>query len=404
MRKVLAVGVLFFLFTGIAFAYEPGDVVKSRCSEKQEARADCSSFIPHPAKNVIVFVGDGMGLNAIYSGRVFKNGPSEPLSFEKFSHKSLIKTCSLSGVTDSAAAATALACGGKTYNGQIGTAADGRAMEDASELARKSGKSVGLVTTDSVVGATPSAFSLHEGSRFTFDNLVTDYLAFKPDALLGGGRQWFEKKSGDKSSIDKFKDLGYMVALNLSELEKAGKAPLLGLFADMEMNFVLDRKSESPEPELSQMVQKAIDLLSRDPEGFFLLVEAARIDHASHAGKFEKMLREVSGLDDAVKAARDFQTRNPDTLILVTSDHETGGLVVKTGDYKKGDVVKGRYTTGIPGVHFNHSAQKVGLFGEGPGAENVEKVGDNTQVFCVISRAITDHSEQTEEKGCECGK
>ena len=401
MRRKLAVGFVLFLLAGMASSYEPKDVVYAKCSEKQELKADCSIFAPSaPARNVIVFIGDGMGLNAIYSGRVFKNGPNQPLAIEDFPHHSLVKTCSLSGVTDSAASATALATGTKTYNGQLGTDPDQKELEDAGELARKAGKAVGLVTTDTVLGATPSGFVLHEDSRFTFDHLAADYLLVKPDVLMGGGRKVFEKNH----LIDKAKSEGYQVVFDRDGMEKDNSFPLLGLFADQEMTFVLDRKSDCAEPTLAQMTQKALDLLSTNPKGFFLMVEGARIDHASHQAKFNKMIQEVASLDDAVKAAKDFQALNPDTLILLTSDHETGGLKVKEGDYSKGTIPKGIYTTAIPGITTLHSGQKVALFGAGPGSELVEKASDNTQVFCIIKGAMTDHSEKTEDKGCGCDK
>jgi len=391
MKRWMMVIVLA-LFARGALSYEPGDVVEEKCSQKQEPVADCSVFKAGARpKNVIIFIGDGMGLNHIYSGRVFQNGPAQPLELEKLEHNSLVKTCSLSGVTDSAASATALASGTKTYNGRIGTGPDGKNLEDAVELAKKSGKAIGLVTTDSVVGATPSSFALHQGDRFTYRSLAEEYLKIKPDLLLGGGREWFEKKGGGEDLMDQAKKQGYLVVLDGKQLNSASALPVLGFFADAEMTFELDRKDDSPEPHLFEMTQKALDLLSQDPDGFFLMVEGARIDHASHKGDFDRMLREVMALDQAVKIAKDWQAKNPETLILVTADHETGGMKVEPGDYQKGDSVNYKYTTKIGFLPAGHSGQRVVFFGQGPGAENVEKASDNTQIFCILKNALSNN-------------
>ncbi len=382
MKKALAVLAGVFLIAQIGLSYESADVVSANCSQKQELKADCSKFSGGGhAKNVIIFIGDGMGLNAIYSARVLQNGPQEPLELEQMAHKTLIKTCSLSGLTDSAAAGTALATGYKTYNAQIGTGPDGKGLEDILDLAKKSGKATGLVTTDMVVGATPATFALHQDSRFTFRSLAEEYCEVKPEVLMGGGKDWFSKKGDRPDLIERERNGGYEVILDRSALPACGQngKPVLGLFSDTEMTYEFDRKADCSEPHLYEMTQKALDVLAQDPDGFFLMVEGARIDHASHNGDFNRMRQEVLGLDQAVKVAKDFQAQHPDTLILITSDHETGGLKVKPGDYKKGDTVKYTYTTKlVPGIPAMHSTQKVALFGQGPGSEEVEKADDNT--------------------------
>ncbi len=387
-RWMMVIALVLFARAGLS--YEPGEVVNADCNKKQELKADCSKFSGGGrAKNVIVFIGDGMGLNAIYSARVYRNGPKDLLELEKMRRQTLVKTCSLSGVTDSAASATALATGTKTYNGRIGTGPDDKDLADIVGLAKQTGRSIGLVTTDMVVGATPSSFSLHQGDRFTFGTLAEEYLAVKPDLLFGGGKEWFEKKSGSADLLEQAKKQGYLVVEDAKQLDSVSSLPVLGLFSEEEMTYELDRKADSPEPHIGQMTQKALDLLSQDPDGFFLMVEGARIDHASHKGDFNRMLEEVIALDQAVKIAKDWQAKNPETLILITSDHETGGMKVVPADDKKGDKVGYKYTTKLlPGIPALHSGQKVALFGQGPGSEGVEKADDNTQVFCVMQRAL----------------
>jgi len=345
-----------------------------------------------------------MGLNQIYSARVYKNGPNQPLELEQFSHQSLIKTCSLSGVTDSAASGTALATGTKTKNQRVGMSPDKIPLPNLVELARKQGKAVGLVTTDQLVGATPSTFALHQEQRYSYQELAEDYLSAELDLILGGGKKWFIQKKDGENLIAQFEKAGYQVVFNWGALEKIKAGKVFGAFSDKEMTFELNREPDSEEPHLYQMTQKAIEVLSQDPDGFFLMVEGARIDHACHKADLSLMLFEVLALEDAVKIAKKWQEKNPDTLILVTADHETGGLELKAKDYQKGDKVEHIFKRNIPGIIALHSSQRVALFAQGPGAELVEKAEDNTEVFCIISSVMGLEISQKEKSGCGCGQ
>lgn len=403
------------LFAGAASGFEPKDTVKAHCRAPQERKADCSSFKPEkPARNVIVVINDGLGINEIYATRVFKNGPDQPLSFEKFPHHSLVKTCALNGVTDSAAAATAMATGNKTLNTRIGKDSKGEDLVNAVELAKKSGRAVGIVTTDELAGATPAGFSVHSRSRNSYEQISEAYLELKPDLLMGGGRKWFAPESagsgdetiihtaggktvkvkqepGSKNLLLKARDLGYTIVIDKDGLDSlpADAKSVLGLFAASDLDFDAERPADSPEPSMEQMMTAALKFLSKNPNGFLLVFESARSDSADHGTDIKRLIPELMAVERAVDRAIEFQKKNPDTLILLTSDHDTGGLEVKPGDYKKGDYVQGRWTAQlIPGLHAMHSGQKVGLFGQGPGSELVEKADDNTQVFCIISGAI----------------
>lgn len=404
------------LFAGAASGFEPKDTVSVKCSEPQAQKADCSTFKPEkPAKNIIVIVNDGVGINEIFATRVFKNGPDQPLSFEKFPHHSLVKTCALNGVTDSAAASTAMATGSKTLNTRIGKDDKGNNLTDALELAKHAGKAVGIITTDDLPGATPAGFAVHNNNRTHYAEIAESYLDAKPDLLMGGGRKWFDPdsaKKGDKDTIihsaggevekikeapgkgnllNKAKEAGYTIVLDkdgLAKLPDDAKS-VLGLFAQSGMDFDAERKPDSTEPSMEQMMAAALKFLSKNKNGFFLLFESANSDTADHAGNVRRVIPELAAMDKAMQAAIEFQKQNPETLILLTSDHDTGGLQVSPENYKKGDYVNGKWTARIlPGIPAFHSSQKVGLFGQGPGAELIEKADDNTQVFCIISGAI----------------
>ena len=405
-RKML--GIFLFLLSFSLYSFEPQDVVYEDCKAPQPEQALCEDF-PLPksqAKNIILFIGDGMGINQIYTARVYQNGPDQPLELEQFEEKSLIRTCSLTGITDSGAAGTALATGHKTLNTRIGVDPKGNPLTSILELARLEGKSVGLVTTDQVVGATPATFALHKPNRYNFSLLAQDYLSARPDLLLGGGRKWFLRKERGGSLIKKAEQIGYLVVFDRKQLKAVPEETvrLLGLFALREMTYVFDRTPETSEPELKEMTQTALKLLSHNPEGFFLMVEGARIDHACHRTDLKRSIYEVLSLNQAVIIAKDFQKTHPDTLILLTADHETGGLEVIPGEYKKGELVRVKWSRKIlPLVSAFHSSQRVPLFGSGPGAELVPKADDNTEVFCIILRAfgINPPREKEEEK-CPC--
>jgi len=201
------------------------------------------------------------------------------------------------------------------------------------EVAKAKGKRIGLVTTATVYDATPAAFSLHALSRRDSQGLVDQYLALEPDVLMGGGADYFMpagtsggKRKDGKDIIAAFRAKGYQIARNTVELKAATGAKLLGLFADDDMDFELDR-DPAKEPTTAEMAAAALRVLSRDsPNGFVLLVENENVDTAGHANDAASLMHALWAFDDAVKVALDFQRRTPDTLLIITGDHETGGF------------------------------------------------------------------------------
>ena len=236
-------------------------------------------------------------------------------------------------VTDSAAAGSAMSTGFKVNNGAIAVTPDGKAVPTVMEIAKSRGKRIGLVTTATVYDATPAAFSLHARSRRDSQNLVDQYLTLEPDVLMGGGADYFlpegdpgGKRKDGKDVIAAFRDKGYQVARNPAELAAANGPKLLGLFSDDDMDFEIDR-DPSREPTTAEMAAAALKALSQDsPNGFVLLIENENIDTAGHANDAASLMRALWAFDDAVKVALEFQRRFPETLVIVTGDHETGGF------------------------------------------------------------------------------
>jgi alkaline phosphatase len=236
--------------------------------------------------------------------------------------------------TDSAAAATALASGCKAKLGALGICADGSIPKTAMEIAKENGMRLGLVTNAPVYDASPAAFVNHVPNRRNYSAIVNRYLELEPDVLLGGGKEEFLPKSqpGSRRSdeidmIAAFVKKGYDYVSNKQELEQARRGKVLGLFSPAEMSFEIDRDKKT-EPSVYDMTQAAIRLLQNgNSNGFFLFVENENVDTASHQSDIASMIRDYREFDRAVELAYEFYKKNPrETLILVTADHETGGL------------------------------------------------------------------------------
>ena len=236
-------------------------------------------------------------------------------------------------VTDSAAAASAMATGVKVVNGAVSIAPDGRPLRTVMQAAKAAGKRIGMVTTATVYDATPAAFAINAKSRRDSQVLVDLYLGLAPDVLLGGGADYFlpagapgGKRKDGKDVIAAFRGLGHQVVRNTAELKAATGAKLIGLFADQDMDFELDR-DPAQEPTTAEMADAALKAISQQSlNGFVLLIENENTDTAAHGSDTASLMRALWAFDDAVKVALEFQRRHPDTLVIVTGDHETGGF------------------------------------------------------------------------------
>jgi alkaline phosphatase len=235
--------------------------------------------------------------------------------------------------TDSAAAATALASGCKANIGALGVCADGTMPKTAMELARERRMRIGLVTTAAVYDASPAAFICHVPSRRDYAAIVQRYLDLEPDLLLGGGRDQFLPKAqggsrkDDVNVIESFVKKGYRHVSSRAELEQSHGGKVLGLFGQRDMNFELDRNKDT-EPSLSEMTEAAIRHLHvNNPNGFFVFIENENVDSAGHLTDLASVIHALREFDRAVARGYEFYRKYPrETLILVTSDHETGGL------------------------------------------------------------------------------
>jgi alkaline phosphatase len=330
-------------------------------------------------KNVILLIGDGMGLAQVCHARF---SSSEPLSMDSMPTAGFVQTHSADAtVTDSAAAGTALATGYKTNNGMISTLPDGKPVRTILEVAEKMGKSTGIVTTVIITDATPAVFGSHVPSRKQQADIAPQYVQEEIEVVLGGGKQFFIPKAQPESKREDGRDLiaeaksaGYEFVDTREGLLSAKGKRLLGLFAAGSMT------TEAPEPSLAEMAEKAISVLSADKDGFFVMIEGGKIDYKCHANDAAGCLKEVLEFDAAVGKALDFARKRDDTLVIVTADHETGGMSITGPDKDSAEKFKVVFST------TGHTAVNVPIFAFGPGAGIFSGVMDNTDVPKRIAR------------------
>lgn len=291
-------------------------------------------------KNIIILFADGVAATqwelGRYSARVLRNQSfaATDVVFRDGTFGLLSTDSRDAFVTDSAAAASAMSTGVKVDNFAVSMTPDGKSPRTIMEAAKSAGKKIGLVTTAEIYDASPAAFSVHAKNRREAQSIVDQYHAMEPDVLLGGGRDYFlpkgapgGKRSDGKDMIAAFAQKGYQIVRDTRELKNARGARLLGLFADEDMAFEIDR-DPAKEPSMAEMARAALDALSSaSPNGFVLFVENENTDTAGHYNDAAGVMRALWAFDEALKVVLDFRSKAPnDTLIVVTGDHETGGL------------------------------------------------------------------------------
>ena len=283
------------------------------------ARADQGLAVD--AGHVILFVGDGMGPEHVRAAGMYLG---RSLVFETFPHRSSMASDSVNGITDSAASATAMATGRRVYNGVISMAlpGDGAELETVLEKWQALGRKTGLVTTSSINDATPAAFAAHEPSRKNLAAIASDYFeTSRPEVLLGGVGPGITREAALMAGYAVVTDTVGLQALDLETVTH-----LSGQFGQGEMPPI--NNGRTPLPSLAQMVQTALALLEQDDNGFFLFVEQEGTDTYSHRNELAPMVDALIELESAVNVALDWAGDRDDTLIVVTADHETGGLRV----------------------------------------------------------------------------
>jgi alkaline phosphatase len=318
-------------------------------------------------KNVIFMIGDGMGLSQITAGSIAKR---DGLALEKFRHIGLIKTYSTKLITDSAAGATAMATGKKTYNGAIGMDINQKPLPTILELAELAKWATGILTTTHVTHATPACFYGHQPERRNVnEKLALDFLSTDIEVLMGGGWKYFQQRSDGRNLMEEAQNKGYFVVNDINKVGEYRPEKMICLIASE-----LPEKAGARADFLPTATSKAIEVLDYPSGGFFLVIEGGQIDWGGHNKDSEYIIQEMLDFDKAIAKALAFAEKDGETLVVVTADHETGGYSINGGDLKTGEVT-GLFTSDY------HTATMVPVFAYGPGAESFAGVYDNTEIF-----------------------
>lgn len=330
---------------------------------------------PNLPKNIIFLIGDGMGLTQITAGLVAQR---DALNLERCTVIGLSKTNSGDNlITDSAAGATAFSTGQKTYNGAIGVDMDTVPLTTILEIAEQRGLATGLVATSSITHATPASFIAHQKSRKMDEEIAADFLKTDIDVFIGGGKMYFEKRTDDQNLLQALKESGYTVATGMEEINKVSEGKLAGFIAEEHPAPITEGRGQV----LAEATLKAIEILSNNDKGFFLMAEGSQIDWGGHANESEYIISEMQDFDYTVGKILDFAMEDGETLVIITADHETGGYGIVGGDIEAGEV-EAKFLTDY------HTGTMVPVFAFGPGSEEFAGIYHNTAIFNKMMAAL----------------
>jgi alkaline phosphatase len=450
-RKWLVAGVLgAAVVVAAPVAVAQGDDFRTTTSAGDRTQDVRNAIQGATARNVILFIGDGMGQSEITSARNYERGAAGRLAMDELPLTGDYTTYAVEKnnpakpdyVTDSAASGTGWATGTKTYNGAISVDAYGNPVPTILEIAKREGLRTGDVTTSEVQDATPAVLGAHvvardcKGPEDTSKlcpvnakenggagSISEQLVQTKPDVLLGGGAKYFNQqvkagKFAGKPALDQAVAAGYQIVRTSKELStvKPGK-PVLGLFAEgnLPVNWtgpaavnggttpqrcVPNPKLPTTQPKLAEQTRKAIDLLDRPrgDKGFFLQVEGASIDKQDHAADPCGQIGETIDFDQAVAAGMSYARSHRDTLVIVTGDHGHTSQIVGNGAKSPGQTAtlitnEGanmtlNYGTGFPGTSQEHTGTQIRVAGYGPQAANVVGLTNQTDLFGTLKRAL----------------
>ena len=325
-------------------------------------------------KNVILMIGDGMGLEQLSAAWVV-NGRHLNIT-DNFPYTGLQWTYSASKlVTDSAAAGTALATGSKTNNGMIAMSPDRQPLETLSEYAKSKGMKTGTSVVCRICDATPAVFSTHAAHRDSLYDITAQFVDSRLDFLFGGGLRWWENRPDGRDLTAEVEAKGYTFVKDIKALEAVKEGPVIALTSYMELPAALDREGAH-----QASVAKALELLD-NKKGFFLMVEGSCIDDYGHANKVGYVMEEIFDFDRTVGVVLEWAAKDGETLVIVTADHATGGMTLLDGNIAEQRV----------GVNFSntgHNGVAIPVFAWGPRAEEFVGIYENAELSQKIKEII----------------
>jgi len=320
--------------------------------------------------NVILLIGDGMGLTQIYAGMTGNHGQLNLLQMKNIGFS---KTYSAdSYITDSAGGGTAMATGHKTNNRYIGVDATGVRLPAIPDIIAPKGYKSALISAGDITDATPAAFYGHVPERSMEDSIAVNFLSSPVDILIGGGAKHFNRRKDGRDLSSLLKNKGYTFSTSLQALETLNTSKYVVLDSSAERSWQAGRGEF-----LTRSLEKSISSLHKNGKGFFIMAEGAQIDYGGHANNMSYVTTEMMDFDKAIGAAMKFADEDGHTLVIVTADHETGGLSLLDGDISKG-YVDGNFSSN------DHSAVMVPVFAYGPHSMDFRGVYENTEIFAKI--------------------
>lgn len=329
------------------------------------------------AKNVIIIIGDGMGTAQVYASIVAQKDAS---NFLRFPYSGFSRTYSHNKyTTDSGAGGTAIVTGHKTDNRHIGVLPDGTPVPSFLSLLRDRGLSTGFVVTSSVLDATPASTYAHAPDRKMFDTISLHMSQCGFDVMIGGGLSNFrpENRKDGLSPLDTLRKRGYEITYSLEEMKQSKSNKLVTFFCENYYGPVAPGR----DPVLTEGTKKALEILTKNPKGFAMMIEGSQIDWGCHNNDAAYMEAELADFEKMLKIVLDFAEKDGNTLVVVTADHETGGLVL-TG----GDIANGKNTCKY--ITDGHSGVMVPVFAFGPGAETFSGIQQNIDLLPKVFKAM----------------
>jgi len=340
------------------------------CSSPKATLNDLPTTGVKVPKNVILMIGDGMGLSQISAAMYSK---SRSLNIEEFPYVGLQRTsCKDQLITDSAASAAAIARGIKANKNTFGTTEKSKAPPSILEILNHLGWATGMVVTSSLTHATPAAFVTYQAQRSMYEEIAKDFMNVDIDYLVGGGKQYFERRADERNLVEELQNKDVVIKSfmdgELQDISLPGKNRFIYFSADSEPLSHSHGRNY-----LTYACERGVSFLQkRSEKGFFMLVEGSQIDWGCHANIGELVVEELLDFDEAVGKMLSFAKRDGETLVIVTADHETGGLAIAGETENREPIIKF--------ITKQHTASMVPVFAYGPGAEQFTGVYENTEI------------------------
>jgi alkaline phosphatase len=373
MKKfLLFFGILLIILPSFSYAQKKeARILDSKVAKREITTSDQSE----KPKNVILLIGDGMGLAQVFQLIAVQDNTA----FQRFQYFGFSRTQSANKfITDSGAGGTALATGKKTNNSYISVSPDTKEpIETLIETANKNNYATGVVVTCALTHATPASFLAHSDNRNKYEEIAESILNTHPTLMIGGGRNNFEKRKDGRNLSDSLRKQGFNVVYSFNDMLAQKNEKLAALLFDEHPVSMQNGRGNYETP----AVEKALELLSQNQNGFFLMVEGSQIDWECHNNDIKGLVAEMQDFNDVLNAVLDFAEKDGNTLVVVTADHETGGLVPMNND-------KEYPTTYAQWTWFDHTAVMVPVYAYGKGAQNFAGIYHNTYVHDLIVKIM----------------